>query len=84
LNAAEVRLRVLSAENAKLDQRRQQLQTDAEIERLAREQYGLVKPGEEAYAILPPKPGPAATTAPAPAPAPAKKKAARPWWEVWQ
>lgn len=83
LNAAAVRLRVLSTENAKLDQRRQQLQTDAEIERLAREQYGLVKPGEEAYAILPPKPAPAATT-PVPA-SPNKKKASRPpWWQVWR
>ena len=27
--------------------------TDAEIERLAREQYHLVYPGEEAYALLP-------------------------------
>jgi cell division protein FtsB len=79
LSAAEVRLQVLSAENAKLDQQRQRLQTDAEIERLAREQYGLVKPGEEAYAILPPKP------ATAPRPPPAKKKApARPWWEIWR
>jgi cell division protein FtsB len=83
LTAAEVRLRVLSAENAKLDQRRQQLQTDAEIERLARQQYGLVKPGEEAYAILPPKPAPAATSAAAPPPA--KKKTSRaPWWQVWR
>lgn len=29
------------------------MHTDAEIERLAREQYNLVRPGEEAYAILP-------------------------------
>jgi cell division protein FtsB len=78
LAASEVRLQVLSAENAKLDQRRQQLQTDAEIERLAREQYGLVKPGEEAYAILPPNP-PASPNPPA-----VKKKAKPPWWEVWR
>ena len=45
-------------------QRVQQLQTDAEIERLARQQYGLVKPGEEAYAILPPKQAPATPSAP--------------------
>ncbi|HVF33394.1 MAG TPA: septum formation initiator family protein [Acidimicrobiales bacterium] len=51
--SAEEKLAVLTAENAKLDARVEQLHTDAEIERLAREQYNLVRPGEEAYAILP-------------------------------
>ena len=32
------------------------LKTDEEVERLAREQYNLVRPGEESYAILPPPP----------------------------
>jgi cell division protein FtsB len=77
LAAATVRERVLSAENAKLDQRIKQLQTDAEIERLAREQYGLVMPGEQAYAILPPKPSP--TTIPSPA----KRSSHHPWWKLW-
>ncbi|MGH9155977.1 MAG: FtsB family cell division protein [Acidimicrobiales bacterium] len=53
LAAAERRLEVLAAENARLADRATQLMTDAEIERLAREQYNLVRPGEEAYAILP-------------------------------
>jgi cell division protein FtsB len=53
LAAAETRVRVLSAENAKLATRVQQLHSSAEIEQLARERYNLVKPGEEAYAILP-------------------------------
>jgi hypothetical protein len=53
LAAAETRVRVLSAENAKLATRVQQLHSNAEIEQLARERYNLVKPGEEAYAILP-------------------------------
>lgn len=47
------KLAVLDRENAKLAERAARLQSDAEIERLAREQYSLVKPGEEAYAILP-------------------------------
>jgi cell division protein FtsB len=59
LSAATARIRVLGAENAKLQQRVKQLQTDGEVERLARQQYGLVKPGEQAFAILPPKPAPA-------------------------
>ncbi|MEO6120928.1 MAG: septum formation initiator family protein [Acidimicrobiales bacterium] len=53
LDGAERRLEVLAAENARLAERARQLMTDAEIERLAREQYNLVRPGEEAYAILP-------------------------------
>ncbi len=53
IEAAERRVVVLSAENDKLASRVQRLDTDAEIERLAREQYNLVRPGEEAYAILP-------------------------------
>ena len=51
--SAEEKLAVLTAENGKLDDRVEQLHTDTEIERLAREQYNLVRPGEEAYAILP-------------------------------
>jgi cell division protein FtsB len=77
LSAAATRLKVLSAENAKLERRVKQLQTDAEIERLAREQYGLVKPGEQAYAILPPK-------QPAPPASPPKKASHHPWWEFWK
>jgi cell division protein FtsB len=51
--AASEQLRVLDAENSKLASRVNALQSDDEIERLAREQYNLVKPGEEAYALLP-------------------------------
>jgi len=54
----------LGAQNAALQDRAGQLQTDAEIERLAR-QYNLVKPGEEAYFILP-RPDAPAAAAPAP------------------
>ena len=43
----------LQARNRALDQRVRRLQTPEEIERIAREQYGLVRPGEVAYAILP-------------------------------
>ena len=57
-------LQHLTAQNKALDERVRLLHSDAEIERLAREQYNLVKPGEEAYAILPSK----AAAAPAPAP----------------
>ena len=51
--AEEEKVAVLTEENAKLAAQVDRLHTDAEIERLAREQYNLVRPGEEAYAILP-------------------------------
>lgn len=52
--AAAAELADIEAVNAELEARVAALGTDAEIERLAREQYSLVFPGEEAYAILPP------------------------------
>ena len=68
IQAEEAKLQVLTRENRRLASRVQELHTDAEIERLAREQYNLVRPGEEAYAILP-APGSAE-------PAPKKSRAA--------
>ena len=59
----------LSAQNQALQARVDQLRSDEEIERLAR-QYNLVKPGEEAYFILPqatpPAVAPPAPSAPEP------------------
>ncbi|CAN5535941.1 hypothetical protein BH20ACT2_BH20ACT2_13710 [soil metagenome] len=51
---AEERLAVLDRQNAELDERVADLNTASEIERLAREQYHFVRPGEDAYAVLPP------------------------------
>jgi cell division protein FtsB len=53
LAAAQHRVEVLDRENNRLAARAKQLHSDAEIERIARQQYNLVKPGEKAYAILP-------------------------------
>ncbi len=64
LAATERRLEVLSAQNDELAARARSLDTDAEIERLAREQYNMVRPGEEAYAILPPPPPPSPPSPP--------------------
>jgi tRNA A58 N-methylase Trm61 len=50
---AEERLAVLRTQNTAYEERVERLQTVEEIERLAREQYNLVFPGEEAYAVLP-------------------------------
>ena len=46
-------LEAVESENVDLEQRVAELQTDAAIEQLARDEYGLVYPGEEAYAVLP-------------------------------
>ena len=63
---ATEQLQVLDEQNGLLEQRVAALQSDDEIERLAREQYNLVKPGEEAYALLPAPGSPTATTLPEP------------------
>lgn len=54
ISRAEKQLEVLGEQSDALAARARELQRDGEIERLAREQYNLVKPGEEAYAVLPP------------------------------
>lgn len=51
---AEQRIKSLDGESRRLDDESRRLDTPAEIERMAREQYGLVRPGESAYALLPP------------------------------
>ena len=51
---AQRRLDALGREERRLARDTARLRTSAEIERLAREKYLLVRPGEEAYAILPP------------------------------
>jgi cell division protein FtsB len=53
ISQAERDLAALHDQQATLDQRADELTKDSEIERLAREQYNLVRPGEEAYALLP-------------------------------
>jgi cell division protein FtsB len=53
----------LNDRNRVLEERAAELRTDEEIERLAR-QYNLIRPGEEAYFVLP------RPAAPTPAPAP--------------
>ncbi len=68
----------LSAENQVLRARIDQLGSNEEIERLAR-QYNLVKPGEEAYFLLP---QPGATTVPPPAPTPEPERERSP--SLWE
>jgi cell division protein FtsL len=69
-NKARAQLELLQTENARLARESKQLSTDAEIERLAREKYGLVKPGERSFVVLPAPsssvPPPSSTLPPAP------------------
>jgi cell division protein FtsB len=64
-NKARAQLELLQAENARMTGEAKKLSTDSEIERLAREKYGLVKPGERAFVVLP---APTTTTLPPAAP----------------
>jgi cell division protein FtsL len=50
---AQAQLELLQSENARLAREAKKLSTDSEIEKLAREKYGLVRPGERAFVILP-------------------------------
>jgi cell division protein FtsL len=52
---------VLRQQNAQLAAEAKRLQTPAEIERLARSQFNMVFPGEQAYNVVPPR-GVATTT----------------------
>jgi len=61
MNRSQQQLTVLEQQNAKLAAEAKKLGSDAEIERLARERYGLVKPGERAFVIVP---TPTTTTTP--------------------
>lgn len=76
LDAARQRIELLDEENQRLAARAEELRTDEEIERLAREQYSLVRPGEEAFALLPgsdekrPAQAPLTTTTPIEPPQP--------------
>ena len=70
LKAANEKLALFQAQNGHLEAEAKRLESDEEIERIARARFNLVKPGEEAYAVVqvPPQPGdPAAQVAASPA-----------------
>lgn len=53
LEETELEHQQIMSEVDQLKSQLELLQTDAEIERLGRENFDLVKPGEESYRILP-------------------------------
>jgi cell division protein FtsB len=68
LDVTQRRISTLSSENAKLKGEASQLQSNGTIEQIARSDYGLVMPGQQAYAVIPGTPSGAdsstATTVP--------------------
>ena len=62
----EKTIEVLKTENAKFDQERLSLNNNATIEQIARQDYGLVEPGQQAFMVLPSS-APVTTAPPAPA-----------------
>ena len=78
--AARARLAALEAENTELEADVAALQTPTEIEKLAREKLGYVRPGEVAFVVVDP-PG---DEQPAPEPEPEPEEPERTWVErVW-
>ena len=63
LAGAHTQLEQLQSQDTALTQERKELSSNAEISRIAREQYQLVNPGQEAFEILPPA-GTGAATSP--------------------
>jgi cell division protein FtsB len=66
-DAVRSKLELLTEQNEELQREAERLQSDAEVERIARERYNLVRPGETPYAVVP-VPETAATTTTKPAP----------------
>jgi cell division protein FtsB len=82
ISRAEQQLQVLEEQRAALASRADELQKDTEIERLAREQYNLVRPGEEAYALLPQAGAHEAATAPVDAPPAHRRNVLQRAWDT--
>ena len=59
LDQSERRLQTLQRERKRLDRQAALITTPAEVEKIARERFGMVRPGEQAYAAVP---GTSATT----------------------
>jgi cell division protein FtsL len=70
----------LRSENIQLQKQIEQARTDTAIETIAREQLGLIKPGDHPLVLVPQSPQPPAV-APTPAPAPPPPPAWRQWWD---
>jgi len=66
LAATNSQLQTLRRQDAALAQEQKNLNTPSEIERIARQQYNLVLPGQAAFQVLPPNGSATGTNAPYP------------------
>jgi cell division protein FtsL len=71
----------LRAENVQLQKQIEAARTDAAIEAIAREQLGLIKPGDHPLVLISPAAQPA--PAPPPAPTPTPLPPWRQWWDYF-
>ena len=78
-------VRALRDENIQLQQAILQARTDASIEAMAREQLGLVKPGDHAVVLVHSSASgaPDVASAPPPPPPPPEVPPWRQWWDVF-
>jgi cell division protein FtsL len=73
----------LRAENLQLQHDIEQARTDSAIETIAREQLGLIKPGDHPLVLLAQSGQAAAAPMPAPAPTPPPGPTWRQWWDYF-
>lgn len=80
VSLAQEQLLALREENTRLEAEVAVLSSDVEVERLAREQFGLVRPGETAFVVVTPE-----GTEPEPEPEPTlERPGEQPWWrDLW-
>jgi len=73
----------LRAENLQLQQDIEQSRTDSAIETIAREQLGLVKPGDHPLVLVAQAGQAEAASTPAPTPTPPPRPTWRQWWDYF-
>jgi cell division protein FtsL len=71
----------LRAENIQLQQDIERARTDTAIETIAREQLGLIKPGDQPVVLVSPAPQPGAAPPTAPNPPAPAPPVWRQWWD---
>jgi cell division protein FtsB len=80
VDLAERQLEALRGENRRLEAQVVALETPEEVERLARERFGLVRPGEVSYVVVSPE----GDQPFVPEPEPTLERDTSPWWrDLW-